>query len=897
MAKTVSEHVVKVTSESNLGAENKKLKASVVSLSDSLSVLHKRNERVNKSNKAANDAEMKLKNTREKHASVIRDLSTTTSTMVGPLNAITGRMSALSSLTSRVGIGMAIAGAGMAAAVYAINGALRGSLAAFSTMEEQQLRIEGVLRATGGAAGFTADELDRMARSVARDTLASSAQVRDGIATLLTFKSVQGDTFERSIRLAQDKSAVFKQDLNSSVKQLGKVLEDPVNNLSALARTGVTFNEQQRETIKNLQEQGELLAAQSLILETIAGQVEGAAKSAGSGLAGTVDLFMQQKEEFLEALSSVGAGIGDTKGWIPTWWQNTVGGAGQIMEDLTNLMTTTTDEWKERLLEIENDGQLQARVERLAKRRADAYRQIEIHGWEGVREATRIEYNRTTQMIADLTKERNDIIRHLNQQEAEKQSAEEAGKIANLEREKAAVAETLAANTEAYEKLYASIGAGAEKQRRLQKKIHEEKLQQIQELNFTDDQANAIDIEQGGSGTGGAAGLKQRLTDDAIAFYESQMDKIDQAEANKAKAAANREMRLQEQKKSIVEQYNAWLDSSNSDQLSKVDAWHKQQLAKLRKYKEDSAKLGVELDTSGQEQRLFEEAEARKTEILRKESEKRLEEQRRHQQAKQELERQYMRFRAQLTDDEFTALDLEYEIKLEKLMTFLENKAITEEEFNLRKGELDVQRDDARLQQKFGKEQAFGNAVIALKNREAGAEMQMAGMVVDQLAKTSKKAFAIKKALAIKDTIMATYNNAVLAYQSLVKIPYIGPFLGAGAAVAAVAMGMAQVNQIRNQSFDGARRYGGGVQAGNSYLVGEEGPEIATFGAQAQITSLSNLKKAIGEDTAGGGGINLSIPISAQALDAEGVGEVLMRSRQEVYDAVREVLAEEGRDF
>ena len=48
---------------------------------------------------------------------------------------------------------------------------------------------------------------------------------------------------------------------------------------------------------------------------------------------------------------------------------------------------------------------------------------------------------------------------------------------------------------------------------------------------------------------------------------------------------------------------------------------------------------------------------------------------------------------------------------------------------------------------------------------------------------------------------------------------------------------MANVAQIQNQQYAGAREFGGPVSNGKSYLVGERGPEIFTPNSAGSITS------------------------------------------------------------
>lgn len=64
-----------------------------------------------------------------------------------------------------------------------------------------------------------------------------------------------------------------------------------------------------------------------------------------------------------------------------------------------------------------------------------------------------------------------------------------------------------------------------------------------------------------------------------------------------------------------------------------------------------------------------------------------------------------------------------------------------------------------------------------------------------------KELFNLYKAASIAETIIATYSSAQKAYDSLAKVPYIGPALAASAAAAAIAAGLARVQLIRQQEM------------------------------------------------------------------------------------------------
>lgn len=198
--------------------------------------------------------------------------------------------------------------AALAAGVAGFTFAGVKSVSVFAEIESSQLRTEALLRSTGLSAGRTSSELDSQARSIARATLASTQDIRQAQQILLTFRTVQEESFDRAIELSQDLADVLGTKAKDAALQLGKALESPEIGLTALRRSGVSFSETEQELIKNLAETGRLAEAQGLILDKLALQIGGASTGAAGGLAGQTDSLKQEWEELLEAFAQSGPG-------------------------------------------------------------------------------------------------------------------------------------------------------------------------------------------------------------------------------------------------------------------------------------------------------------------------------------------------------------------------------------------------------------------------------------------------------------------------------------------------------------------------------------------------------------------------------------------------------------
>ena len=214
----------------------------------------------------------------------------------GPLGPVAGRISSIGAIIGRVNP-LTLA---FLAGFTAIGVAIGKFISVGSRAESQLLKLEALLKATGGASRQTAEDLEALAVSIGRNTLASVQGARDAAGVLLTFKSISGDTFSEVLKLSQDLAAVGFGSIKTAALQLGKALEEPEIGLSALRRVGVSFTEEQKEQIKVLSLTGQQAKAQQLILKALKEQVGGAGVGAAGGLAGAFDTLGENITLFFE---------------------------------------------------------------------------------------------------------------------------------------------------------------------------------------------------------------------------------------------------------------------------------------------------------------------------------------------------------------------------------------------------------------------------------------------------------------------------------------------------------------------------------------------------------------------------------------------------------------------
>lgn len=209
--------------------------------------------------------------------------------------AVAGIGSKLTSIQGMLGLG-----AGVGGLVLAANDAAEAA----SEAQLSFARLAGVVKATGGATGYTANQLSKYAEQLQRTTTFGDEAIMDAMSQLVTFKQVTGDTFKRATEAALDLSATGFGSIDSASLMLGKALENPIEGLNALTRVGVTLTTEQKKMVKEFMKVNELGKAQALILEAVEGQVKGTAAALAATDAGKLKQMNEELGNIKERLGN-----------------------------------------------------------------------------------------------------------------------------------------------------------------------------------------------------------------------------------------------------------------------------------------------------------------------------------------------------------------------------------------------------------------------------------------------------------------------------------------------------------------------------------------------------------------------------------------------------------------
>ena len=199
--------------------------------------------------------------------------------------------------------------------------------------------------------------------------------------------------------------------------------------------------------------------------------------------------------------------------------------------------------------------------------------------------------------------------------------------------------------------------------------------------------------------------------------------------------------------------------------------------------------------------------------------------------------------------------------------------------------------NERRRKEKEEQEIADQEAILAREN-VTNALLGFEGKLLKGKTEKQKAAFRLgvnllneEKRQNASKIISDSFAAAMAAQKSLSAIPFIGPVLGFAAAATIIAAGASYATQ----SLAG-RALGGQVRGGESYVVGERGPEVLTMGSNGRI--IPNDKLSAPSQT---NNQNVSVSFNITATDASGFDQLLQARRGMIIGMINQAMNNRGR--
>lgn len=210
-------------------------------------------------------------------------------------------------MADRISKNMRKVGAAMSAAVtLPLTLLAKSSIQAADIQAKAEAKVQQALLQTGNAAGYTLDQLKKLAAETQSKTLFGDEEILSGVtAKLLSFTNITGENFRRLQGLVLDFSTQMKVDASQAAVTLGKALNNPIKATTQLNRVGITFTEQEKKKIKALTDAGRAAEAQALILDKLNSMYGGQAEAAAKTGAGAIKQMQNAWSDLKETIGAV----------------------------------------------------------------------------------------------------------------------------------------------------------------------------------------------------------------------------------------------------------------------------------------------------------------------------------------------------------------------------------------------------------------------------------------------------------------------------------------------------------------------------------------------------------------------------------------------------------------
>lgn len=239
------------------------------------------------------------------------------------------------------------------------------------TIEAQRAmaQLEAVVRSTGGAAGYTANQLADLAGEMQGLTTYSDEAIMSAQSMLLTFTRIGHDVFPAATSAVADLATAMGGDLKGAAIQIGKALNDPITGITALTRVGVSFSESQKSVIKDLVETGRAAEAQRMILKELTTEFGGSAAAARDTLGGALKALNNAFGELFEGSKGSTAAIVDSINSVTKALPAAGSATNRFLFEFNKMLLDATVGWQKFLNLFRNDPGFTEAIDKFRKER------------------------------------------------------------------------------------------------------------------------------------------------------------------------------------------------------------------------------------------------------------------------------------------------------------------------------------------------------------------------------------------------------------------------------------------------------------------------------------------------------------------------------------------------
>lgn len=157
--------------------------------------------------------------------------------------------------------------------------------------QQAQLQLGAVLESTGRQAGWSQQQLNRLAEaysSTGGKSVFSQTEVTQAITNMMEFTGIVGEQVPQALQAAIDVASRKGQDLTQTMETIGRALDLPSKGLASLSDMGFRFADGVKEQIQRLEDSGRVAQAQQFLLDSIASSYAGAGDALRNSFGGAL---------------------------------------------------------------------------------------------------------------------------------------------------------------------------------------------------------------------------------------------------------------------------------------------------------------------------------------------------------------------------------------------------------------------------------------------------------------------------------------------------------------------------------------------------------------------------------------------------------------------------------
>lgn len=203
----------------------------------------------------------------------------------GAVKGTTVSVGVLATAVAAATAGINLALAGVKAAYEATVGIFVDVVTAGAQAETIARKLDTAWANAANRIGLTRAELDALAESLGKANAIDDDVLKNLEARLLTFDKIGRDNFLRVLPIVLNTAANSGQSLETVMTSLGRALQDPAHNVSAIANNVISLSNETKTLAKELALAGDVIGAQNAILAELEARTQGAAEAAATTFA------------------------------------------------------------------------------------------------------------------------------------------------------------------------------------------------------------------------------------------------------------------------------------------------------------------------------------------------------------------------------------------------------------------------------------------------------------------------------------------------------------------------------------------------------------------------------------------------------------------------------------